>query len=91
MYNVDYYNNLIGQCDRNIRRINVGNGILLSCELVSFILCSGLPLDDIVFIMCVEAVIFQNIMYLRYGSKTSNYKLKNECLKEKAKILELKR
>lgn len=91
MNSIDDYNMIIYECDRNIKRINTSNCVLLSCELVSFILCSGLPFDNIVLIMCVEAVLFKYIMYSKYGSKGNNYKLKSECLEKREKVLELKR
>lgn len=91
MNSIDDYNRIIYECDRNIKRINTSNCVLLSCELVSFILCSGLSLDYIVLIMCIEAVLFKYVMYSKYGSKSSNYELKCDSLEKKEKILELKR
>lgn len=91
MESVDFYNNLIYQCDRNIRKIDISNCAFISCELVSFILCSGLPLDYIVLTMCVEAIIFKSVVYSKYGSKFRNYEIRNDCLEKKKKILELRR
>lgn len=91
MYSIDDCNRVIYECDMCIRKIKVGNGVLLSCELISFILCSGLPLDYIVFIMCLEAILFKYVIYIKYGSKSKNYEIKNDYLEKKEKILELKR